>query len=115
MSEFQGSYGDLATNILTAYAAGDGGPDVSQLGTFEIKEFYESGVLADVTRILGDHGISIEAMLQKEPEGGATDVPVIMLTQRVLERDMNDAISKIEALGSIRGEVTRIRMETLDS
>ncbi|MCC9075109.1 ABC transporter substrate-binding protein [Litorilinea aerophila] len=57
-SEFQGSYGDLATNILAAAAAGSGGPDVSQLGTFEILEFYKSGVLADVRPYLeGENGI----------------------------------------------------------
>ena len=46
-SEFQGGYGDLATNLLTAFAAG-GGPEVTQLGTFEIREFFKSGVLTDV-------------------------------------------------------------------
>ncbi len=46
-SEFQGGYSDLATNLLTAFAAG-GGPEVTQLGTFEIREFYKSGVIIDV-------------------------------------------------------------------
>ncbi|HHH36133.1 MAG TPA: homoserine dehydrogenase [Gammaproteobacteria bacterium] len=72
------------------------------------------GVLADITRILGDQGISIEAVLQKEPVGGASDVSLIMLTHRVLERQMNEAIRRIEALDTVEGEVTRIRMESLD-
>jgi homoserine dehydrogenase len=71
------------------------------------------GVLADVTRILGDGGISIEAILQKEPLPGERHVPVIMLTHRVLERDMNEAIARIEALSCIQGFVMRIRLEYL--
>jgi sn-glycerol 3-phosphate transport system substrate-binding protein len=56
-SEFQGGYGDLATNLLTAAAAGEG-PDVTQLGTFEILEFVKSGVLVDVKPYLeGPNGI----------------------------------------------------------
>ncbi len=71
------------------------------------------GVLADVTRILGDLGISIEAILQKEPLEGAEHVPVIMLTYQVRERAMVQAIRRIEALEPIHGRVTRIRMEPL--
>lgn len=72
------------------------------------------GVLADVTRILGDLGISIEAIIQKEPAEGEQEVPIIMLTHRVAEQNMNQAIDKLEALDSISGKVTRIRLETLD-
>jgi homoserine dehydrogenase len=71
------------------------------------------GVLADVTRILGDAGISIEAILQKEPAEGANHVPIIMLTQRVQEKFMNKALKEIEALDSINDKVMRIRLETL--
>ena len=72
------------------------------------------GVLADVTRILADLGISIEAVLQKEPHAGESRVPVILLTHRVLERRMNEAIARIEALATIDGSVVRIRMEPLN-
>jgi homoserine dehydrogenase len=71
------------------------------------------GVLADVTRILADQRISIEAILQKEPAEGEDTVPVIILTQRIRERNMNEAIARIERLDSIRGKVTRIRLEHL--
>ena len=71
------------------------------------------GVLAEVTKILGDSGISIEAILQKEPEAGATHVPIIFLTQRVQEKNMNEAIAKIKDLDVVEGDITRIRMETL--
>jgi homoserine dehydrogenase len=72
------------------------------------------GVLAEVTKILGDSGISIEAILQKEPEAGATHVPIIFLTQRVQEKNMNEAIDKIKDLDVVDGDITRIRMETLE-
>ena len=71
------------------------------------------GVVAAVAGILGNAGISIEAMSQKEPEPGETEVPLVMLTHRVRERQMNEAISKIEALDSVAGAVTRIRVEHL--
>jgi homoserine dehydrogenase len=73
------------------------------------------GVLADVTRILGDHEISIEAIIQKEPAPGMQTASVIMLTHRVLEKNMNDAIAKIEQLDAIHDSVTRIRVESLDA
>ena len=72
------------------------------------------GVLADVTRILGDKGISIEAIIQKEPGEAETTVPIIILTHRILEKNMNSAIVEIEALGAIEGDIMRIRMEQLN-
>nr|VFJ48003.1 MAG: homoserine dehydrogenase [Candidatus Kentron sp. FM]VFJ63420.1 MAG: homoserine dehydrogenase [Candidatus Kentron sp. FM]VFK15717.1 MAG: homoserine dehydrogenase [Candidatus Kentron sp. FM] len=72
------------------------------------------GALAHIARIFGDRGISIEAVIQKQLSPGATDVPLIMLTQRVAEGYMNDAITEIEALDSVRDKVTRIRMEQLE-
>lgn len=71
------------------------------------------GVLADVTRILASHQISIEALIQKEAEEDETTIPVIMLTQTTLEQEMNAAIAEIEALSTITGSVCRIRLETL--
>ena len=71
------------------------------------------GVLSDITTILGDQQISIEAIIQKEPDDDATYVPVILLTQKVIEKNMNEAIRKIEALDSVSGKVRRIRVEGL--
>jgi len=71
------------------------------------------GVLADVTRILADAGISIEAIRQREPAPGEDRATITMLTHRVRERHMNDAIARIEALPSIEGKLTRIRLEHL--
>jgi len=71
------------------------------------------GVLADVTRILADHHISIEAIIQKEPIGNETAIPIILLTQITLEKEMKAAIAEIEALKTVTGTVNRIRLETL--
>jgi homoserine dehydrogenase len=73
------------------------------------------GVLADITRILGDLGISIDAFLQKEPAEGEKEVDIIMLTHITVEKHINQAIAQIEALPAISGKVTRIRLEELGS
>ncbi len=71
------------------------------------------GVLSRVAQILSDLGISIEALIQKEPAAGQDHVPVIILTNRTQERLVASAIAQIEALDSIEGEVVRIRVESL--
>lgn len=73
----------------------------------------QPGVLADVTRILADHSISIEAILQKEPPEGEAQLPIIMLTHRVNENELDQAILKIEGLPTITGKIRRIRLENL--
>ena len=72
------------------------------------------GVLADITRILSDHGINIEAILQKEAEEDDGTVPIIILTQAVAEKNMDQAIGQIEALATVTDTIMRIRMESLD-
>lgn len=71
------------------------------------------GVLANVTKILGDLNISIDAMLQKEPDDNETEADIVILTHVTVEANMNKAIADIEALDAIVGKVTRIRMEEL--
>jgi homoserine dehydrogenase len=73
----------------------------------------QSGVLADVTRILADSSISIDAMLQKEPAAGETQTDIIMLTHQTQEKNVEAAIAKIEALATVVGTVTKIRLEEL--
>ena len=72
------------------------------------------GVMAEITRIMGDKDISIEAILQKEPESGVTRATIIMLTQKIREQQMVDAIEAITGLEAVHGAVHRIRVETLD-
>ena len=73
----------------------------------------QPGVLADITRVLADHAISIDAMVQKEPAEGQEQVDIIMLTHLALERKVDAAIGLIEALPVVLGQVTRIRLEEL--
>ena len=72
------------------------------------------GVLADITRILADGEISIDAMIQKEPPEGEDRTDIILLTHQSIERQVIDAIAKIESLPTVTGKVVRIRMEELN-
>lgn len=72
-----------------------------------------AGVLADVTRILAESSISIDAMLQKEPAEGESQTDIIMLTHQTQEKNIVAAIAKIEALSSVFGTVTKLRLEEL--
>jgi homoserine dehydrogenase len=72
-----------------------------------------AGVLADITRILADEAISIEALVQKEPLAGEQQVDIILLTHLAQEKKIDAAIRRIEALPVVSGSVTRLRMEAL--
>jgi homoserine dehydrogenase len=72
------------------------------------------GVLADITRILADRDNSIDAMIQKEPHEGEDRTDIILLTHKSIERQVVDAIARIEALATVKGKVVRIRMEELN-
>jgi homoserine dehydrogenase len=75
------------------------------------------GVLADITQILGECAVNIEAIIQKEPRGSDAAnqrVPVIILTRELLEETMNTAIARIEKLDCVAEKVTRIRVFKLD-
>ena len=73
----------------------------------------QPGVLADITRILADEQISIDAVIQKEPADGETQTDLIMLTHQTREKHIKAAIEKIEALGVVAGHVTKLRLEEL--
>ncbi len=72
------------------------------------------GVLAQVASILSDRGINIESIMQKEAEEQDGLVPMILVTHRVQEQRIDDAISALEALADISGKVVRIRVEQLN-
>jgi len=71
------------------------------------------GVLAGVTRILADKNISIDAMLQKEPDDNETEADIVILTHITQEKNMDAGIAEIEALPAIVGKLVKIRMEEL--
>ena len=71
------------------------------------------GVLADITRILADQQISIDAMIQREPAEGESQTDIIMLTHITREKNVDAAIARIEALAVVKKKVIRLRMEEL--
>ena len=71
------------------------------------------GVLARIAQILADHDVSIEAMTQKEMTEDERTLPIIMLTHKVREKAMNEAIGEIEAMDAVRAPVVRMRVESL--
>lgn len=87
--------------------------DVQSAYYLRLRASDKPGVLADVTKILGDRSISIDAMLQKEPDENETEADIVILTHITVEKNMNAAIAAIEALEAITGKVVRIRMEEL--
>ena len=75
------------------------------------------GVMAHISQILMQHNINIEALIQKEPDAaqaGEVIVPVVLLTGKVQESNMNRAIAAIEALPEVVERITRIRVELFD-
>ncbi|KZX59169.1 homoserine dehydrogenase [Halioglobus sp. HI00S01] len=72
------------------------------------------GVLSQIASIFSDQGISIEALIQKAPAGGETRVPLILLTNKAVQGNVDRAVASIEGLDTISGEVMRIRVEALD-
>ncbi|MCL6263730.1 homoserine dehydrogenase [Craterilacuibacter sp. RT1T] len=72
-----------------------------------------AGVLAKITGLLADNDISIEAVIQK---GSVSDgsAEIVLLTHRVVEKQVNAAIAAIEALDSVNAPVVRLRMEELN-
>ena len=71
------------------------------------------GVLADITRILADSHISIDAMIQREPDEDEDQTDIIMLTHQTREKNMDAAIAQIEGLSVVKGKINRLRLEEL--
>ena len=73
------------------------------------------GVLADITRILADNEISIDALIQKAPAEGETQTDIVFVTHETIEKYADRAVAKIEALPVVAGHITRLRIEHLDA
>ena len=73
----------------------------------------EAGVLAKVTGIVANAGISIDAVLQREAGEGEQQTDLIMLTHDTREGTMNAALAQLQALPSVLAPITRIRKEEL--
>jgi homoserine dehydrogenase len=73
----------------------------------------ETGVLANITKLLADNNISIDALLQKEAGHGESQTDLVILTHQTQEKHMMHAIASIEKLDTVQGSVTKIRLEEL--
>ena len=73
----------------------------------------QPGVLANIARILANHGINIEAMIQKEASAETAHLPIVLMTHPLREATMNAAIQALEALDTVRAPVIRLRVESL--
>lgn len=73
----------------------------------------KAGVLANITRILADHAISIDAVLQRESAEGESQTDLIILTHDTLEGKMNAALAQMQALPTVLAPIVRIRKEEL--
>ncbi len=80
---------------------------------FRMRVADQPGVLADITRILADGHISIDALFQREPSEGENQTDIIMLTHDAVERDVDAAVRRIEQLPTVLAPVIRIREEEL--
>lgn len=87
--------------------------DVETAYYMRISALDKPGVLSKIAQILSDAGISIEAMIQKQPAEDADHVPMILLTNRTVENKLLAAAKAIAALADVAGEVTHIRVEDL--
>ena len=87
--------------------------DVESAYYLRLRAVDRPGVLADVTRICADLSISIDAIFQKEAGEGEDQVDVVILTHVVVEKNVNEAIRRIEALSTIPTPIVRIRLEEL--
>ncbi len=89
--------------------------EVSSAWFLRLQAQDQPNVLANVTKILGENSISIEAIVQKVPQQHGATVPIIILTHAVVEKSMNQALSAISKLAEIEPDITRIRVEYLSS
>jgi homoserine dehydrogenase len=87
--------------------------EISSAYYLRLRASDKPGVLAEVTKILGDRAISIEAMMQKEPQEDEAEADIVILTDVTVEKNMDAAIAELEALSAITGTIVKIRMEEL--
>ena len=73
----------------------------------------QAGVLADITRILAAHGVSIDALLQKEAAEGESQTDLVILTHETKEKNMTAALLEMQNLKTVIGEIVKIRLENL--
>lgn len=73
----------------------------------------QAGVLAEITKILASHSVSIDALIQKEAAEGETQTDLVMLTHATKEKNMLAAIQEMQSLRTVIANVVKLRLENL--
>ncbi len=87
--------------------------DITTSYYLRLKVADQTGVLANITKILADQDISIDALLQKEALAGQSQTDLIILTHTTQEKRMLSAIEEMTKLPTVIGGVIKIRLEEL--
>ena len=88
--------------------------DIETRYYLRIKVTNKPGVLADITKIFGKKSISIESILQKEDSEKDVNVPIVLVTHKVVEKNIDEALKEIESLDVVKDKIKRIRIEELN-
>ena len=84
--------------------------DIASACYLRIPTVDRPGVFAQVASALSAHSISIEAVIQKEQPASDASVSIVIMTNRVVESVVNAALEELSTLGTVVGEITRIRV-----
>ncbi len=85
--------------------------DVSSAWYLRLEAEDKPGVMASITQRLSEHGIGIESLIQKPESAKLSRVPVIILTDEASTQSVVEAVAAIEALTTVEGPVTSLRVE----
>ena len=85
--------------------------DVSSAWYLRLEAEDKPGVMASITQRLSEHGIGIESLIQKPESAKLSRVPVIILTDEASTQSVVEAVAAIEALATVEGSVTSLRVE----
>ncbi|MDB2691305.1 homoserine dehydrogenase [Luminiphilus sp.] len=85
--------------------------DVSSAWYLRLEADDTPGVMASITQRLSEHGIGIESLIQKPESAKLSRVPVIILTDEASTQSVVEAVAAIEALATVEGPVTSLRVE----
>lgn len=84
--------------------------DIETKYYFRFSVLDRPGVLSQISGILGEHNISLESVIQKAREK-AGPVPIVMTTYKAREKDVRQALKKIDRLAVVKGKTVLIRIE----
>jgi homoserine dehydrogenase len=83
---------------------------ITSLYYFRLTALDQPGVLSQISGVLGAHRISIAQMIQRGRKQGGS-VPLVIMTHKALEQDIQHAMVGIRALSCVTEEPVLIRVE----